>query len=325
MGKREREREQLEQLHAQQIAARDNELAQAKLENERLIKESEMLAQRVKALEDKESAVLDAIIQARKTAAETVAEAQRKAKEIIGDASEVTAQAREISENARSIIKQAQDQAAQITADADREAASALAKANERAAYILAEARGMSDDHQSLLDNMRERMHTLLSVSIDNIRDFAAKMAALYEEVPADLEPLLKDSIRDIELHLRQIGAPPREDGAPSLGYTDAQQLVHALQRLHTRSAGKAEAAPRAEERVWTVDEVMQKSGEQQADGFERLSDTLERVDGERAVPQPQKLGQPPYAYDYKAAPRAPHLPPSMAEDTDLGAEEGLV
>ncbi len=323
MGRREKERELMEQLHEQKLAARDQELALLKHDNERLKQEIEKLFKRVESYEKQEAAVLDAIIQARKTASETVSAAQEKAQEIYDSAVEVTAQAREISENARSIIIQAEEQAAEIAANAQTEAAAAIGKANERAAFILSEARGMSDDHQSLISNARERIHTLLSVSIENIRDFAAKMAILYSGgILENIEPLLQDSIRDIELHLKQIGAPPKEGNAPTLGYTDAHELIKALQRLQGPATSASSEAPASggEERVWTVDEVMARTDKPAE--FEPLSPTLERVEAETA-PKLPALEQPPQ--ELEDAPRAPHLPPVLSEDPDLGAEEGLV
>ncbi len=322
MGRREKERELMVQLHEEQLASRDQELARLKQENERLAKEAETLRERVGAFEKQEAVVLDAIIQARKTASETVAAAQEKAQEIFDSAVDVTAQAREISENARSIIIQAEEKAAEIAANAQTEAASIIGKANERAAFILSEAREMSDDHQSLLDNVRSRMHTLLSVSIENIRDFAAKMAILYSDgMPADVEPLLQDSLRDIELHLKQIGAPPKADNAPALGYTDAHALVKALQRLQSMAGADSAAVPETaaggEERVWTVDEVM---AAEKAEEFEPLSKTLERVDaGVQHASAPEQEPQ-----DFEDAPRAPHLPPVSAKELDSDADEGL-
>lgn len=312
MGKREKELELTQQLHATQLETRDREI-------EKLTQENLRLSQRVEAMERQEASVLQAIMEARETAAKTVGDARKRAQEIYADAVDVTTSAREISANARSIISQAEEKAAEIMQEAHNASAHTVAKGNERAAYIQSEAKSMLEDYQSLVGNARSRLHAMMRSNLENIRDFASKLAVLYANgIPEDLEPLLADSVREVELHLQQMGAPPPEPSQPAIGYTDAQKLVKAIHRMQGRdipdipdidtgfappppSPYKAyrppqreerdekEEADADEERVWTVDEVIaaRKAGFAQTSHGPKAPDRLLDFETDESLAEP--------------------------------------
>jgi len=182
----------------------------------------------------KEQAIVAALTQAQTTAANLIMEARAQVKNIYDEADAVRAQADKDAAEARS---EAQAQADQI-----------VAQAREAAVHLL-------DDAKTQAEQIRAAALALegaLTHSAANARKSAEDFIACCEGEA--------EAVKDALARLAEETATytPNPDAEVPDHYDSPAQLIHSIYKLQGRGAPAQEDAPVAEDKLWTVGEVVQ-------------------------------------------------------------------